>query len=268
MRAVSAQTARTAIVSKRVVPVLAAVPASIARSTALPIARAFSVSRTLANVEENSGSSLPRQEQPNGIFVRNLVFDATNEHLAEAFSQYGNVVDAKVARDARGLSKGFGFIYFETPEAAQKACEEANNTFWHGRRINVAPRIKASKPGNRDAMNQEERTPTSSLYIGNIPYESTDAALNNLFQDLEGLKDVRIAVDRSTGWPRGFAHADFKDVESATKAVEKVKLMELMGRTLRVDYSTPRVPRNERMQTASGSRDSRDSRDSRGSGDF
>lgn len=45
-------------------------------------------------------------EQPNGIFVRNLVFDATNEHLAEAFSQYGNVVDAKVARDARGLSKG------------------------------------------------------------------------------------------------------------------------------------------------------------------
>ncbi|KAI7926890.1 nucleic acid-binding protein [Pyricularia oryzae] len=264
MRAVSAQTARTAIVSKRVVPVLAAVPASIARSTALPIARAFSVSRTLANVEENSGSSLPRQEQPNGIFVRNLVFDATNEHLAEAFSQYGNVVDAKVARDARG----FGFIYFETPEAAQKACEEANNTFWHGRRINVAPRIKASKPGNRDAMNQEERTPTSSLYIGNIPYESTDAALNNLFQDLEGLKDVRIAVDRSTGWPRGFAHADFKDVESATKAVEKVKLMELMGRTLRVDYSTPRVPRNERMQTASGSRDSRDSRDSRGSGDF
>ncbi|TLS20230.1 uncharacterized protein PpBr36_11500 [Pyricularia pennisetigena] len=263
LRAASAQTARTAIVSKRVVPFLAAVPATVARSAALPIARAFSVSRTLANLEENSDTSTLQQESteeqhkqklepPNGIFVKNLVFDATDEHLSEAFSQYGKVVQATVARDPRGLSRGqvslswrtllekrhicFGFVYFEQPEEAQKACNEADNTFWHGRRIGVAPRVKKTKA---EPNQSGGRDPTPHLFIGNIPYETTDADLNRLFQSLENLEDVRIAVDRSTGWPRGFAHADFKDVESAAKAVEHIKTMELMGRSLRVDYSSP-----------------------------
>lgn len=79
--------------------------------------------------------------------------------------------------------------------------------------------------------------PTRALYIGNIPYETSDADLNKLFRDLDNVVDVRVAVDRNTGWPRGFAHADFADVESATKAHEKIAQMQLGGRTLRVDFS-------------------------------
>ncbi|KAI6365163.1 hypothetical protein MCOR25_005457 [Pyricularia grisea] len=262
----TAQTARTAIVSKRVVPVLAAVPAMVAKSTALPLARAFSVSRTLANVEEDSGNSTSQEESaelknelhpeepPNGVFVRNLVFDATDEHLVEAFSQYGKVIQGKIARDARGLSRGYGFIYYEQPEEALKALEEANNTFWHGRRITVAARTKEDKP-RKSRQQTFGRPPSEHLYIGNIPYETTDAELNKFFSSLENLKDVRIAVDRSTGWPRGFAHADFHDVESATKAAEQIKTMELMGRPLRVDFSTPPESQTRpQMQNRSRSR--------------
>lgn len=79
--------------------------------------------------------------------------------------------------------------------------------------------------------------PTDSLYIGNIPYETSDADLNRLFHDLDGVKDVRVAVDRNTGWPRGFAHADFNSVEDCTKAHEKLMAMEFGGRKLRIDYS-------------------------------
>jgi RNA recognition motif-containing protein len=46
-----------------------------------------------------------------------------------------------------------------------------------------------------------------------------------------------VAVDRVTGFPRGFAHADFTDVESATKALEKLSGFEFNGRNLRVDYA-------------------------------
>jgi len=42
----------------------------------------------------------------NGVFVRNLIFDATDKHLWTAFEKYGEILDAHVARDARGLSKG------------------------------------------------------------------------------------------------------------------------------------------------------------------
>lgn len=79
--------------------------------------------------------------------------------------------------------------------------------------------------------------PTSSLYIGNIPYETSDADLNRLFKDLENVKEVRVAVDRNTGWPRGFAHADFYDVESAKKAHEQLQNFEIGGRRVRIDYA-------------------------------
>lgn len=80
--------------------------------------------------------------------------------------------------------------------------------------------------------------PTQSLYIGNIPYETTDAELNRLFREMDNVKDVRVAVDRVTGWPRGFAHADFADVESAEKAFHKLQGATLGQRELRIDYAT------------------------------
>lgn len=85
--------------------------------------------------------------------------------------------------------------------------------------------------------------PTDSLYIGNIPYETSDADLNKIFRELDNVTDVRVAVDRNTGWPRGFAHADFSDVESAKKAYEKLSALTIGDRLLRVDYAQNRKPK-------------------------
>lgn len=82
--------------------------------------------------------------------------------------------------------------------------------------------------------------PTNSIYIGNIPYEASDADLNKMFRSLDKVRDIRVAIDRNTGWPRGFAHADFHDVESAQKAYEFLQGQTLNGRSLRVDYAEPR----------------------------
>lgn len=49
--------------------------------------------------------------------------------------------------------------------------------------------------------------------------------------------DVRVAIDRRSGQPRGFAHADFIDVESAKTAKEVLEKKVVYGRQLRVDYS-------------------------------
>jgi len=42
----------------------------------------------------------------NAVFVRNIAFDITQEELERAFAKYGEVVQASVAKDARGLSRG------------------------------------------------------------------------------------------------------------------------------------------------------------------
>lgn len=138
----------------------------------------------------------------------------------------------------------FGFITYTTQEAADRAVQEANQSFWHGRRIIVAHR-KDSNNSERGSMEQRNPSsspgqPSTSIYIGNIPYETSDADLNKLFESLDGVTDVRVAVDRNTGWPRGFAHADFADIELAKKAYEVLTNATMGGRPLRIDYAQGR----------------------------
>lgn len=206
-------------------------------------------------------------ETPHGVFIRNIVFDASEAHLQEAFEHYGPVSKSVIARDARGMSRGYGFVWFESEEAVAKALAEANGSFWHGRRLIVMPRTgrqsrdAAGRPsggrGDRDRSSgnnsTSSRPPTNSLYIGNLPYETTDADLNVVFREIEGLKAVRVAVDRSTGWPRGFAHADFDTVEHATIGYEYLQNKEVGSRVLRIDYASPsRNTGNQRNNQADG----------------
>lgn len=116
----------------------------------------------------------------------------------------------------------------------EQALAGTNSSFWHGRRIAVSQRVRRAEP--RSGV-QSPMSPTKSLYVGNIPYETTDAELNQIFRDLSGVTDVRVAVDRTTGWPRGFAHADFTDIEAAQQAREKLSAMSIGGRALRVDFA-------------------------------
>ncbi|KAI1213991.1 RNA-binding domain-containing protein [Annulohypoxylon truncatum] len=217
----------------------------------LPLARCFSQTSRVAQDEnsfengvEQTGSGESAQfpdelDRNQTVFISNMTFDATDIHIQEAFGKYGEITELRIARDGRGLSRGFAFVTFKDQEAADRAVEEANNSFWHGRRIFVNYK-KASTPGSGSGRKSAPMNPTDSLYIGNIPYETSDADLNKIFRELDNVTDVRVAVDRNTGWPRGFAHADFTDVESAKKAYEKLQSFTIGDRTLRVDYAENR----------------------------
>ncbi|KAK8138363.1 hypothetical protein PG984_001743 [Apiospora sp. TS-2023a] len=215
----------------------------------------------LAQASEEESSPAGSAAKPNNaIYISNMTWDAGENHLREAFSKFGDIQDIMISRDQTGRSRGFGFVTFADKDAAEKAVEECNQSFWHGRRIRVEIRRsnnEGAPRGDRAAAGRPMRKtePTRALYIGNIPYETSDADLNKLFRDLDNVVDVRVAVDRNTGWPRGFAHADFADVESATKAHELISQMQLGGRTLRVDFSEIREGQNQGRDQGRSKRD-------------
>jgi nucleolin len=100
-----------------------------------------------------------------------------------------------------------------------------------------------------------------------MSFEMSDKDLNDLFREIRNVMDVRVAIDRRTGQPRGFAHADFIDVASATRAKEVLSDKTVYGRQLRVDYSKSGTS-NQRDGGRDGNpRDRRDNRDSRPSRD-
>ena len=131
----------------------------------------------------------------------------------------------------------FGFVSFDSAEELEAACEAVNGSFWHGRRITCIPRAERQEGEGRNRHRNSPSEPTPQLFIGNIPYETTDAELNRLFQGMGNVKDVRVAVDRTTGWPRGFAHADFATIEAATDAKNRLEGAKLNDRPLRIDFA-------------------------------
>jgi RNA recognition motif-containing protein len=61
--------------------------------------------------------------------------------------------------------------------------------------------------------------------------------MTDLFREVSNVKDIRVAIDRRSGQPRGFAHADFFDEQSAIAAKEILQQKSVYGRNLRVDFT-------------------------------
>jgi RNA recognition motif-containing protein len=94
---------------------------------------------------------------------------------------------------------------------------------------------------NTTYRSMADQKPSRTLYIGNVPYELTDQDLQDLFDDIPGVTDVRIPVDRRTGLPRGFGHIDFKDQPSASHAKEVLSRKAPYGRKLIVSFAKRKV---------------------------
>jgi len=203
--------------------------------------------------ESRDNFTRPPVEPTNGCYVGNLLFDVTEEDLRREFEPFGNIKEIRLTRDARGLSKGYAYLEFDTTEEATAALEAKNQTIFEGRRLVVNYINRTPRP-------RETNPPSKSLFIGNLAFEMSDADLNSLFRDIRNVLDVRVAIDRRTGQPRGFAHADFVDVESAMKAHEQLANKIVFDRPLRVDFSSGERNPGGRMGGADGR--------SRSQGDF
>jgi RNA recognition motif-containing protein len=78
------------------------------------------------------------------------------------------------------------------------------------------------------------------LYVGNLPYKTTEGELEDLFASVGAVDSVRIINDRDTGRPRGFGFVEMASDDEAEKAIEKFNEYELDGRPLTVNEARPR----------------------------
>merc|ERR1719402_1459722 len=60
------------------------------------------------------------------LYIKNLEDVVDDEKLRKEFSNYGTITSAKVMKDEKGVSKGFGFVCFSSPDEATKAVTEMN----------------------------------------------------------------------------------------------------------------------------------------------
>jgi RNA recognition motif-containing protein len=82
---------------------------------------------------------------------------------------------------------------------------------------------------------------SKKLYVGNLPYNATEADLRSLFAQYGTVTSVSLITDRETGNPRGFGFVEMSD--GADDAISSLDRHDFGGRPLRVNEARPKEDR-------------------------
>jgi cold-inducible RNA-binding protein len=82
------------------------------------------------------------------------------------------------------------------------------------------------------------------LYVGNIPYETSETDLQELFATVGSVDTVRVMRDAATGRARGFAFVEMTSDEDAQAAINKLNEHQFGGRALTVNEARPQAARS------------------------
>jgi RNA recognition motif-containing protein len=84
---------------------------------------------------------------------------------------------------------------------------------------------------------------TTKLYVGNLPYSTTDTDLRDLFSQAGEIADATVIIDRETGRSRGFGFVNMATEEGAQEAIRRFNGYQMSNRALTVNEARPREDR-------------------------
>ena len=79
------------------------------------------------------------------------------------------------------------------------------------------------------------------LYVGNLPYQTSEEDLRNLFSQYGNVESVAVITDRETGRSKGFGFVEFGDDTEARNAISALSGQEFGGRALTVNEARPKT---------------------------
>src|SRR4051794_12041645 len=79
------------------------------------------------------------------------------------------------------------------------------------------------------------------LYVGNLPYDTSEAQLQELFSQAGGVETVKVMRDMATGRARGFAFVEMASSDDAQAAINQFNDYSLGGRNLAVNEARPKT---------------------------
>lgn len=84
----------------------------------------------------------------------------------------------------------------------------------------------------------------AKVFVGGLPYATTDQQLQDLFAQYGAVASARIITDKFTGQSRGFGFVEMASDGDAQKAITALNGTQFGGRTLTVNEARPQEPRS------------------------
>lgn len=171
-----------------------------------------------------------RKSTTGNVFIKNLDPTIDDRALYDTFSLFGRILSCKVVKDNSNVSKGYGFVHFESPQAAETAIEKINGMLISGREVYVGHFIKHNE--------RTQNVQYTNIYVKSVPTHWDEKRLKDLFSECGEIKSVAISKN-DDGKSKGFGFIDFVEHEAAAKAIEKFNEFEVKTKEGEDDSSNP-----------------------------
>ncbi|KAI9321826.1 hypothetical protein BX666DRAFT_2023914 [Dichotomocladium elegans] len=165
------------------------------------------------------------------IYVGSINFELNESHVRAVFRQFGPIKSVSMSVDPSTMRhKGFCFIEYEAPEAAQMAVDTMHGVDLGGRQL------KVGRPNNYAAAAAVPvpTPPRSRIYVANVNDLITEENIRNIFEAFGPIKHCIMMPDLLTRKHKEYGFIEFEQDESAEAAIRSMNNFEIGGKNLRV----------------------------------
>ncbi|XP_041658953.1 poly(U)-binding-splicing factor PUF60a isoform X1 [Cheilinus undulatus] len=178
------------------------------------------------------------------VYVGSIYYELGEDTIRQAFIPFGPIKSIDMSWDSVTMKhKGFAFVEYEVPEAAQLALEQMNSVVLGGRNI------KVGRPSNigqaQPIIDQlaEEARAFNRIYVASVHPDLSDEDIKSVFEAFGKIKSCILAREPTTGRHKGYGFIEYEKPQSSQDAVASMNLFDLGGQYLRVGKAvTPPVP--------------------------
>ncbi|KAJ6310502.1 hypothetical protein OIU76_015265 [Salix suchowensis] len=188
-----------------------------------------------------------RKSGAGNIFIKNLDKAIDHKALHDTFSVFGNILSCKVATDPSGQSKGYGFVQFDSEEAAQKAIEKLNGMLMNDKQKKYEREVELKQRFEQSMKEAADKFQGANLYVKNLDDSIGDEKLKELFSPFGTITSCKVMRDPS-GISRGSGFVAFSTPEEASRALLEMNGKMIASKPLYVALAQRKEDRRARLQ--------------------
>ncbi|KAF9284481.1 Protein phosphatase PP2A regulatory subunit B, partial [Mortierella alpina] len=185
-----------------------------------------------------------RKTGTGNIFIKNLDAAIDNKALHDTFSVFGNILSCKVVTENDGQSRGYGFVHYQTNEAAENAIKHVNGMLLNDKKVYVGHHVSKKE---RQSKAEEMKARFTNIYIKNLDTDATEEEVKALFTKFGPVTSCVVVRD-SRGLSKGFGFVNFENHEDASRAVDELHDSDYRGKKLFVTRAQKKSEREEELR--------------------
>ncbi|XP_046386034.1 poly(U)-binding-splicing factor half pint isoform X2 [Ischnura elegans] len=169
------------------------------------------------------------------VYVGSISFELKEDTIRQAFLPFGPIKSINMSWDpVTQKHKGFAFVEYDIPEAAQLALEQMNGVMIGGRNIKVGR--PSNMPQAQSVIDEitEEAKQYNRIYVASIHPDLTEEDIKSVFEAFGPIKMCRLTPAGSPMKHKGYGFIEYETSQAAQEAISSMNLFDLGGQYLRV----------------------------------